>query len=359
MIDWMIKMLTPMTITIDTQEQYDKLINSELQIIFFLFLKNEENKKMLKRFETLANAYASEDVVFVNAVGKVFEGKVKEDKEYFITSRQILNGKHIYIDYDDTKSLSDFVELHRYPLFDEFSPSYKDAYKKRYTLWLYYTKDLENLGELEEMFIEMARKYTNVFFTKYDDSLYGGFKYKHGLSEIPSVSMLHKNERSPYAFNKKITVEDKEAIEQFIEDVLSNKAKPFIQSRKEEEVEEDEVTGNGYYKYIDREQCTVIVASVSQYHRNQLVKKMRKHYPQLRIGFMNTNYDDLPPEIEYEENECSIMVYPPHTEEVKYVDNPYFTNEESLLDAINDYCNLKIEFYDEDDEEFDSTKKEL
>ena len=30
---------------------------------------------MLKRFETLANAYASEDVVFVNAVGKVFEGK--------------------------------------------------------------------------------------------------------------------------------------------------------------------------------------------------------------------------------------------------------------------------------------------
>ena len=79
----------------------------------------------------------------------------------------------------------------------------------------------------------------------------------------------------------------------------------------------------------------------------------------IQYSVMSFNYDDLPPEIEYEENECSIMVYPPHTEEVKYVDNPYFTNEESLLDAINDYCNLKIEFYDEDDEEFDSNKKEL
>ena len=332
---WIYENLLPAVIRIDFERQYHSISDSDIPILAFLFMRTFD-EKLMKRFEINAQAYNSDDVMFMAGSGEEFYNLIGEGKEYAIKVRHKSMNQSYYVDYNPEELMSEFFAKTMHPLYEEFSPANMKMLEGRFMLWIFYTG---SFAEYDPLFIQFAIKYqSKIVVTKYDVESYSSFIKNFGVDKVPGISILHPNQRTAYPLKKSLKSLTMEDLEKYVDGVLSGKTKPYLPSRNKEEVEYNEIIADEFEEVTKSDECVFIVAGVSNKYKERFVLPVEKKYPKVKSAFMNTNYDELPPEILYD-NDLAIMVFYKGGEPV-YVENAFLASAESVMELIEQTCHL-------------------
>ena len=349
---WIHDQLFEPYVEVETREEHDKLYNGRLLIVFFLYMK-ERNEKLMNRFKMNSEAYMYDDVVFVTCIGNDYE-KELNGKEYHIIVRHIVNNKPFTITYNQKSSLVEFIEKNTFPIYTDFKDEFQYRFNGKHMMLYYY---LDKIEKYDEMMLDLALKYQDkIVVTKYQmkPEEIPSFEDKEIPKEfiIPRITMLHPNHRSVYAPMKTALIETPiNEIEKWIESIVSEEIQPVLKSRMKEEVEyEDEIVGTEYVPLTQREDCVIIFSSYFDYYREKYMKPLKDIVKGFTMYFMNINYDELPVDLGVTD-ELLVSYSKGGKEPMYFLDHRDYSAHQ-LLETIVDYCELKVDWQSIHVEEF-------
>ncbi|GAB1226604.1 hypothetical protein ENUP19_0298G0059 [Entamoeba nuttalli] len=328
--NWVFQMMLPITTDVKTMEELDKILNSETPIVVVLFTY-EKNIDIIMKYKAIAEIQASDEVLFVNAVGDEFVSKFN-NKEYTVKIRHRIGNQTHFFEADNSTDLITFISNGIFPLYSVFDPMYIHDINDRYILWVFFNQTLNE--QYDQLFSEIAIKYHNkMVVTKFDIHSFPEQLEKYGLKTAPSIAILHKNQRTSYPFNGTLT---KESVNKFIHDVFNGEAKPYLQSRKREDVGEDEIVSNDLQEYIHKDKCVVIVGCTTQYFRKVWVDPLRKRLPDAKTYFMNLDEDELPPE--YDFDDLPIVLIFPENKTLISIKDGIQLSQDAIAEKVLEVC---------------------
>lgn len=331
---WVYENLLPAVLQIELKQQYESISKSDIPILAFLFMRTF-NENLAHKFELNAEAYNSDDVMFMAGTGEEFYDLLG-DKEYRIQIRHKALNKTYYVEYDPDTSMSEFFAQSMFPLYEEFSPANMKMLEGRYMLWIFYKS---SFAAYDEMFVQLAIKYQRkLVITKFDVESYDTYVKNFGLTQAPGISILHPNQRTTYPLKKDLKDITVESMEKYIENVLNGIEKPYLPSRNKEEVEYNEIVASEFEEVTKSNDCVVIVAGLSTAYKTRFVVPLEEKYPKIRTAFMNINYDELPPEI-LSDGELTIMVYHKGNGP-EYFEQAFLMSSDALIEMVEETCEL-------------------
>ncbi|KAL7715108.1 Thioredoxin [Entamoeba marina] len=332
--NWAFQLIQPVTIDVSTTQELDSILNKEYDIVVVLYQKDTTNEQTVD-FKNIAELQGRENIVFVIATGDNFN-HILDNKQTLVKIHVKVGDKNQVFVHDGSEDLDLFISKGIFPLFSDFDPEYVQELNERYVLWLFYNKTLDESFEPFMLEIALQQRDTLVI-VKFDIEMYPEQLAKYGVNDVPSLSIMHPNQRTTYPFTGEIT---KTNVLQFIDDVMNNKAQPFLMSRDMNEVEEGEIVGNVFEEYTHRDECVVVIGCVSTElcndYKYEVFNPLRQRLEDTKVYYLRLDTDELPPS--YEINDVPIIYIFPKNNSLIEVDNPLDKSQDDIAHIVIDIC---------------------